>query len=217
MSSRGPYPKGLAQRERILEAALDTVAQHGLSRAWTKSVAAQVGLSHAGLMHYFASREELYQEVLRVREERDRKDFAEIPQGVEGFLAVIEHNQHVPGLVQLYVEFSAEATHPSHPAHEYFAGRYADLREALHRDVTLAQANGEMAEDADPGVVSELLIAAADGLQVQWLLDDRVDMVGRLRGLWRDLCAASHAHAAASSAKTEDPEGFDGVSETLGG
>jgi AcrR family transcriptional regulator len=181
VSSRGSYPKGIAQRERILAAALDTVAQHGFSRSWTKTVAAQVGLTHAGLMHYFASREELYQEVLRVREERDRDDFADIPQGIEGFLAVIEHNQHVPGLVQLYVEFSADATHPSHPAHDYFAGRYAGLREALQRDVTLAQAQGEMAEDADPAAVAELLIAAADGLQVQWLLDDGVDMVATVR------------------------------------
>ncbi len=35
------------------------------------------------------------------------------------------------------------------------------------------------------------MIVAADGLQVQWLLDREVDMAGRLRQLWRTLCAAS--------------------------
>ena len=32
-----------------------------------------------------------------------------------------------------------------------------------------------------------VLIAAADGLQTQWLLDPAVDMAGTLRELWRRL------------------------------
>lgn len=197
MSSRGPYAKGLAKRGEILAAALEVVAQNGYSRTYINEVAERVGLTQTGLMHYFSSREELYQEVIRARDESDRDMFAAAPQGIEGFLAVIEHNQRVPGLVQLYAEFSADATHSGHPAHTFFAERYTALREALEGDVAFAQAQGEVGPSADSSAIADLLIAAADGLQVQWLLDDRIDMVGRLRVLWQSLCLATWSHAQA--------------------
>lgn len=194
MATRGPYAKGAAKRTEILGAALEAVAQHGTRRTYVSEVADRVGLTQAGLMHHFRSREELYQEIIRARDEHDSATYAEAPTGIEGFFAVIEHNQAVPGLVQLYVEFSAEATHPEHPSHDFFLARYANLRDALERDISLAQDSEEMSGDVDAAAVADLLIAAADGLQTQWLLDRSVDMGGRLRALWRSLCLASWAH-----------------------
>lgn len=190
MSARGPYAKGLEKRADILAAALDVVARNGYSGAYVRDIAQAVGLTQTGLMHYFASREELYQEVIRARDNHDRDAYAAAPSGIEGFFAVIEHNQQVPGLVQLYVEFSADATHAEHPAHGFFIERYAYLRNALIGDVRLAQEAGEVSPEADPAMIAELMISAADGLQVQWLLDPSVDMVGRLRRLWASLGAA---------------------------
>ncbi|MFT3797753.1 TetR family transcriptional regulator [Microbacterium sp.] len=197
MAGRGPYAKGLARRAEILSAALDVVAENGYSRSYVNDIAERVGLTHTGLMHYFASREELYEEVIRARDVSDRTAYTTGARGVEGYFAVIEHNRHVPGLVQLYAEFSADAAHPGHPSHAFFVERYAYLREALARDVELAQADGAMGATADPTEVAELLIATADGLQVQWLHDHRIDMAGRLRALWRALCLASHVRDAA--------------------
>lgn len=187
MASRGPYAKGTAKREEILTAALEAVAQHGYRRTYISEIADRVGLTQAGLIYYFRSREQLYQEVIRTRDEHDREAFAAAPPGIEGFFAVIQHNQQVPGLVQLYAEFAAEAAHPDHPSHDFFRGRYRYLRDALSRDVEQAQASGELRRDLDPAATADLLIATADGLQIQWLLDRSVDMVGRLRQLWATL------------------------------
>jgi AcrR family transcriptional regulator len=191
MAVRGPYAKGTAKRAEVLAAALEVVARHGCRRTYVSEIAERVGLTQAGLMHYFRSREELYQEVIRTRDEHDYASYAETPRGIEGFFAVIEHNRQVPGLVQLYAEFSAEAAHPRHPSHDFFQQRYARLRESLEWDVRQAQDDGEMGPGADPSAIAELLMAAADGLQVQWLLDRDLDMVARLRALWQSLCAAS--------------------------
>ena len=128
MATRGPYAKGTAKRAEILDAALEAVAQHGIRRTYVSEIAERVGLTQTGLMHHFRSREELYQEVIRTRDEHDRDAYADTPAGIEGYFAVIEHNRDVPGLVQLYVEFSAEATHPDHPSHEFFLERYRSLR-----------------------------------------------------------------------------------------
>lgn len=187
MASRGPYAKSAAKREEILAAALGAVAQHGYRRTYISEIAERVGLTQAGLIYYFRTREQLYQEVIRARDEHDRVTFADAPPGIEGFFAVIAHNQQVPGLVQLYAEFAAEAAHPDHPSHGFFLERYGYLRDALARDVEQAQVAGNLRRDLAPAEVADLLIAAADGLQVQWLLNRQVDMVARLRLLWTAL------------------------------
>lgn len=201
MATRGPYAKGAVKRQEILAAALEAVAQHGCRRTFISEIAERVGLTQPGLMHYFRTREELYQEIIRARDEHDRDTIASTRPGVEGYFAVIEHNQLVPGLVQLYIEFAAEASHPEHPAHAFFRERYAYLRDALVRDVELARAAGEFGDGVDPTTAAELLISAADGLQLRWLGDRRIDMVAQLRELWRSLCELSSKDRSAQLAR----------------
>ena len=67
MPSRGPYAKGVAKREEILKAALEVIARHGYRNTSTRELAAAVGLSEAGLLHYFGSKEKLFEAVLRAR------------------------------------------------------------------------------------------------------------------------------------------------------
>jgi AcrR family transcriptional regulator len=71
MSRRGAYAKGAVKREEILAVALDVVAKNGCRKATSREIAHRVGLTQPGLMHYFGSREELYQEVLRARDDAD--------------------------------------------------------------------------------------------------------------------------------------------------
>jgi len=106
---------------------------------------------------------------------------------------VIAHNATVPGLVQLYVEYSAEATIPDHPAHAFFSARFDWLRQILTEVIQNAQADGEMGPGVDAGAAADLIIAAADGLQVQWLLNPAIDMTARLARLWDGMRAVSWA------------------------
>src|SRR4051812_6026330 len=129
-SSRGPYAKGVAKRAEILRAALEVIARHGYRKTSTRELAAAAGLSEAGMLHYFGSKEKLFEEVLRARDEADRARVArEDP--IDGLRTVVRHNATVPGLVQLYSTFSAEAGDPEHSSHEFFVERYAALRAAL--------------------------------------------------------------------------------------
>jgi len=130
MASRGPYAKGVAKREEILRAALEVIARHGYRKTSTRELAAAVGLSEAGLLHYFGSKEKLFEAVLRARDEADVERF-EQSELIGKLIAIIRHNRDVPGLVQLYSTFSAEAGDPQHPAHDYFVDRYARLRDSL--------------------------------------------------------------------------------------
>ena len=52
---RGPYAKGVAKREEILTTALEVVSRRGFGGASVKELADAVGLTPAGLLHYFGS------------------------------------------------------------------------------------------------------------------------------------------------------------------
>ncbi|MEV0283013.1 MULTISPECIES: helix-turn-helix domain-containing protein [unclassified Kribbella] len=166
-TTRGPYAKGVAKREQILTAALEVIARNGYRKTSTRELAAAVGLSEAGLLHYFGSKEQLFEAVLRARDEADAARLGDQYDVVGKLTAIVRHNTDVPGLVQLYSTFSAEAGDPQHGAHEFFVERYQQLREALAEGVRVRQADGTISAAADPEKIAALLIALSDGLQVQ--------------------------------------------------
>ncbi|MFT4137241.1 TetR/AcrR family transcriptional regulator [Microbacterium sp.] len=199
MKRRGPYAKGTAKRAEILDTALDVIARNGCHRASNREIAERVGLSQAGLMHYFGSREELYQEVLRARDERDLRDHFLHNPTFAGYLEVIAHNTQVPGLVRLYAEFSAEAGTPGHPAHRFFVERYAFLRHLLGEAIERAQDAGELGPAVDIPQAVDLIVSASDGLQVQWLIDPTLDMTAHLTRLWEFIRTSSWAEVSVAS------------------
>src|SRR6185312_10694139 len=71
MDDKGP-------RERLLDGAIDYVAQHGLSDVSLRTLAAALGTSHRMLIHHFGSKERLWVEIVRTVEERQRGLLAEI-------------------------------------------------------------------------------------------------------------------------------------------
>ncbi len=180
MARRGAYAKGVAKREEILEAALAVVAREGWHGASVKELAEAVGLSQAGLLHYFGSKDELFTAILRKRDEVDSRRFGEVTDDPglerlrEGFVGIVRHNAEVPGLVQLFSRLAVEAGDPAHPAHGYFVERSATLRTMFAQ--ALAQRQGELPEGIDPDTAARLLQAVADGMQLQWLQDPTVDM-----------------------------------------
>jgi AcrR family transcriptional regulator len=183
---RGRYAKGIAKREEILTTALDVIARNGYGRTSVKQLAAAVGLSQAGLLHYFSSKEELFQEVLRKRDEVDATripDLAHIT--MEQYATFIRHNADVPGLVQLYTRLSGEATDPEHPAHAYFVERQLLIRSRFAEIIRDMQAEGTAPANLDPERTGTVLVALTDGLQTQWMLDPDLDMADHIAYLWQ--------------------------------
>ena len=92
---------------------------------------------------------------------------------VERMIASARTNREVPGLVQLYSTLVATAVDDGHPvAREFATARFADVRARLAETVREQQERGRLRQDADPDAVAALVVAASDGLQTQWLLDD---------------------------------------------
>lgn len=179
---RGSYAKGLAKREEILSSALEVIAREGYGGASVKAIADAVGLSQAGLLHYFDSKEELFTEILRKRDEADALSWrpasgpAPLDEMRDEFLALVRHNRDVPGLVQLFSRLAVDATDAGHPAHGFFLQRSAALREVLGDAVRAGQADGRVSDLIDAETLARMVQALADGMQLQWLVDRDVDM-----------------------------------------
>jgi AcrR family transcriptional regulator len=191
MAVRGSYIKGVAKREEILSVALEVVAAKGYGRATVRELAEAVGLTQAGLLHYFSSKEELFTEILRLRDERDSGGYTNsvrpVVDMVDAYVGTIRHNAQVPGLVQLFARLSAEATDSESLAHDYFAARYATLREYIATSIRAMQQTGDLPVDVDADAVARIFIAVSDGLQTQWLIEPNFEMADVMTYLARQL------------------------------
>lgn len=174
---RGEYAKTADRRAEILASAIKVFSEAGFHGGSLREIAERVGLSQPGLLHHFASKEQLLEAVLTHRDDlaRDRMG-PELPTGIELLEALIDltaYNATTPGLVALFTVLSGEATSADHPGHQYFQNRYTWVREIVEEAVTLAQSRGQIHSRHDPVQVTRTLVALLDGLQIQWLYEDR--------------------------------------------
>lgn len=173
----GSYAKGVARREEILDRAVEVFADRGVDGTSLRRIAASLGISHSALLHYFSSREELLVAVFERSEERRRSRRPPRESALDTLVRAAETNVDVPGLVQLYSVLVAAALEGgAGVAQEFFTARFARVRAELEMRLREEQAAGRVRADVDPAAIAALLVAASDGLQIQWLLEPTVEL-----------------------------------------
>ena len=178
---RGAYAKSAAVRERIVHAATEEFAESGFRAGTMKKIAERAGISQRGLVHHFASKEELLLEVLEARsvESAQLMRDGEPLQVLRSVVDVMLDNARRPGLVELHTVLFAEATSSEHPAHAHHAERLRIWRDYLTGIFAALASDGALAPGLDPRVVATTLVAVQDGAQLQWLYDPgMIDMAG---------------------------------------
>ena len=179
--ARRSYPKGVRRRQQILDSVITVLAQRGVDRASLRTVGEAIGVSHTALRHYFSSRDELLVEAYRAHEARAARDRPAADESAVGVIVEsAERNRSIPGLVELYATLTTDALQEQHAVtREFVRGRFRSLRAELAARIESGQRADRVAPGIDPVDAAALVIAASDGLQIQWLLDpDSVD-VGR--------------------------------------
>jgi AcrR family transcriptional regulator len=180
--AEGPrrYAKGATRRREILEAALALIAERGYSASSLQEIADAVGISKAGVLHYFDSREALIAAVLEERDAHSAADYRQAlpdadPTDMVGMLLrASAHNAETPGLVALYSRLVVDAAGPEHPAHAYIADRYARVVGAVADQVRALDVELPAGMDADS--FARIAVAVSDGLQLQWSYRPEIDM-----------------------------------------
>lgn len=206
--------KGERTRQRIIDSATELFSRSGYRAVSLRDIAAHAGITHAGVLHHFPNKEATLIHVLSRRDAVDAPLVLDegISHGelVDNIVKIVERNMDTPGLVSLYVNLSAEATDPGHPAHEYFFGRYQILRALLVP--AFAALLDQRPEPSPypaptPKVAAQQFLALQDGLQVQWLLDpSAVDMRAAVVSFLRTLGVPVPDGPADNTSPTENTE-----------
>jgi AcrR family transcriptional regulator len=169
--------RGLARQDQILEAAFRLFAVKGVRGTTIAAVADEVGLSEAGVLHHFGSKEELLLAVL------DRADssfpeteayIAEPGGGIESLRrwpARAKPLVDQPTLARLRIAIGSEAIVCEGPARRYTKSRTAAIRRALARCLQEGIRRGELRADIDVDQRAAEIVAFMEGIQIQWLLD----------------------------------------------
>ncbi|NGO14889.1 TetR/AcrR family transcriptional regulator [Streptomyces sp. HC44] len=180
--TRGPYAKTPARRAEIVRAARDSFADNGYAKASLRDIAERAGITHAGLLHHFRNKEEVLAAVLAERdaeEWRQGLEQVDSPDQLAPYLAeLIRHHQKAPELMRLWIELAAAASRPDHPAHTHFVERYERGRTQFAEGFHDEAARGRLREGVSPESAAVLFHAVLNGLQLQWVLDQDLDIVG---------------------------------------
>jgi AcrR family transcriptional regulator len=173
--------RGAAARDRVVRSALQAYATNGYSGSSLAGIAAAAGLTTAGLLHHFPSKEELLVAVLQERDRLDGERF-----NLRGFVGLdaldalvklVEANVSTPGLVRAFTVLMGESAAEDHPASRWFRERYPRRCDNLAAALRAGIDRNEVRSGTDCDAVATEIIAMMDGLQVQWVLDpERVDM-----------------------------------------
>jgi AcrR family transcriptional regulator len=184
VEARQPRPETVRRREEILQAAMETFGTRGYYNGSLVEIAEKVGITHAGVLHHFGSKDQLLIEVLEYRDRADVEHLRghQAPTGLDLFrhlIATARANMDRPGIVQTYSVLSAESVTDAHPGQAWFQTRFRGLRNLLTESLAQVCGPENLRPAADLETAAEAIIAVMDGLQIQWLLDpDAVDLAG---------------------------------------
>ncbi|WP_210245266.1 TetR/AcrR family transcriptional regulator [Martelella alba] len=176
--------KGEKRRAEIVAAAVEIFSREGYRGASIASVAAQVGLTLPGLLHYFPSKVDLLLEVLAWRDRQSERSFD--PDVVhwqallDQLLAANRANAGIPDMIRVFSVLNAEGLSEDHPAHDWFRGRFDRITRMMAGAFARGIEAGEVRPDCDPEGLAVEIVAVMDGLQVAWLrAPEKVDLVQR--------------------------------------
>ncbi|MDQ0456463.1 TetR/AcrR family transcriptional regulator [Rhizobium paknamense] len=173
---------GCERREAILEASVRLFLKNGFHATSFTMIAEEVGLSVAGLTHYFPTKVEL---LLAVLDKRDQATVHLVPDPIphwDDFLAALKEinrrNVEIPETIRAFSLMNAESLLENHPAKAWFHKRTLDLRDRLAHSIHQAIDEKEIRDDTDPQSLASEIIAMMDGLQMLWLrFPQSTDMV----------------------------------------
>jgi AcrR family transcriptional regulator len=169
--------KGEDRRQRILAAAQRLMTRNGSKGVSLGQIAREAGVSPAGLLHHFESKDQLLHAVLDARDagDLDAADFSLSP--VEQLERVVERYQRSPELIGTFAVLLTENLNPDAPLHDRFLDRYRAAVEIVASGIQRGQRAGKYRLDLDPAVKATEIVAFLTGMETSWLLDPSVPLV----------------------------------------
>jgi AcrR family transcriptional regulator len=168
--------KGEDRRLRILEVAQRLLTRNGWRSTTLAQIAREAGVSSAGLLHHFESKEALLHALLDARDAYDlaHVDFTgDLLEQLEG---VLERFQQAPELVGIFAVLRMENLDPGAPLYTRFFSRHKVALDTVAEGIRRGQREGRYRKDLDPAIKAIEIMAFLNGIETSWLLDPSIPL-----------------------------------------
>ncbi|WP_024804433.1 TetR/AcrR family transcriptional regulator [Nocardia sp. BMG51109] len=196
MTTPRPYAsllaKGEDRRQRILAVAQRMLTQNGWRSTTLAQIAREAGVSPAGLLHHFQSKDQLLHAVLDARDAADAEGADLGGDLIVEIGKVAERIERSPDLVGTFVVMLVENLMPDAPLHDRLLDRWKIAVGIVADIIRRNQEIGRYRPDLDPDIRAIEIVAFINGMEISWLLDHSIPLsevfTEYTRSLARDLC-----------------------------
>jgi AcrR family transcriptional regulator len=178
MPDQRPYAtllaKGADRRQRILTVAQRLLTQNGWRSTTLGQIAREAGVSAAGLLHHFESKDQLLHAVLAARDADDDANAdltGDLLQEIEG---VTGRFTRAPDLIGTYIVLLVENLDADAPLHDRLFSRYRSAVDVVAESIRRGQRSGRYRTDLDAAVKAVEIVAFVNGMETSWLLDPSI-------------------------------------------
>lgn len=168
--------KGEDRKQRILEVAERLLARHGWRNTSLAQIAKAAGVSAAGLLHHFESKEQLLNAVLDARDADDDSHADRSGDLVTEIARVAERFDRAPELVGTFTVLLIENIAPDAPLHDRLLGRQREAVAIVAGLIEQGQRDGRYRTDVDAAIKAVEILAFVNGMETAWLLDPSIPL-----------------------------------------
>ncbi|MCX5044273.1 TetR/AcrR family transcriptional regulator [Aldersonia sp. NBC_00410] len=197
MTDSRPYAtllaKGEDRRQLILAVAQRSLTRSGWRNTTLARIAEEAGVTAAGVLHHFQSKEQLLHALLDARDADDEASSDQSGDLIEGIRTTADRIEHSPELVGMFVVLLAENLFPGTPLHERMLNRWRTAIDIVSDSIRRGQDAGQYRDDFDPRIRAVEIIAFITGMEISWLIDHSISLTAVFndyaRALERDITA----------------------------
>lgn len=168
-SKRGPYAKSGVRRRSLSAAALELVRQKGHRNVAITEIAELAGTSEPTVYYHFPTKESLLIAALKQHDDENIRARGQEAGAIAEMGSRAEIGVQRTNYARLYNELAGAAADPSHPANAFFQERWSRSVGVVATDIRRLQEMGRVPATIDADDTAHLLLAAWEGLQLQWM------------------------------------------------
>jgi AcrR family transcriptional regulator len=180
VSQTRPYDslraKGEDRKQRILAVAQRLLTRNGWRSTTLAQIAGEAGVTPAGLLHHFSSKEQLLHAVLDVRDADDDAHADRAGDLISEISAVADRFYRSPELIGTYAVLLAENVDPDAPLHDRLVARYQSAGDIIAELIRRGQRAGQFRMDMDVTVKAVQILAFISGMETTWLLNPSIPL-----------------------------------------
>lgn len=152
------------------------VARNGARGTTLGQIAQEAGVTPAGLLHHFESKEQLLNSVLDARDAEDLAAADFHGDTIEQLHHVIDRFERSPESIGMFTVLLTENLDPDASLHERFLNRYRLSVDIIAKGIRRGQREDRYRTDLDPAVKAAEIVAFITGLETSWLLDPSIPL-----------------------------------------